>query len=196
VVLDEPTTGLDPALRTQVLRFLKAISLDTKTPFLYVSHHWREVSYVCETVCVVERPGNDAATVTMYPAAEVAECPPTVGSFSLVHELSGELFPARVSETSATGVLRGSPLKSANGFIGLPRVGDAKGSLAWTKAGGFWMRTAPIEGEACDAFIYDERGRVMGRGLASIVADDIGITVTIDRIEPGGVGHVDDKRES
>jgi molybdate transport system ATP-binding protein len=53
LLLDEPLTGLDPALKARVLPFLRRIREELEVPILYVTHHVDEVLTLCERVLLM-----------------------------------------------------------------------------------------------------------------------------------------------
>jgi molybdate transport system ATP-binding protein len=50
LLLDEPLTGLDPALKARVLPFLRVLREELDVPLLYVTHHADEVLALCDRV--------------------------------------------------------------------------------------------------------------------------------------------------
>jgi molybdate transport system ATP-binding protein len=54
LLLDEPLTGLDAALRERILPFLQRVRDEFRVPTLYVTHSADEVAALCERVVVIE----------------------------------------------------------------------------------------------------------------------------------------------
>ncbi|MBK7999503.1 MAG: ATP-binding cassette domain-containing protein [Verrucomicrobia bacterium] len=55
LLLDEPLSGLDARLKSQILPFLRRIKDEFPIPILYVTHHVDEASALCDEVLVLER---------------------------------------------------------------------------------------------------------------------------------------------
>ena len=55
LLLDEPLSGLDAALKEKVLGYLRAIRDDFNVPMLYVTHHAEEIMALADRVLVLER---------------------------------------------------------------------------------------------------------------------------------------------
>ncbi len=54
VLLDEPTDGLDPVQRTEMLALIRRIGSDFGVDILVSSHHLEEVERICDSVVIVE----------------------------------------------------------------------------------------------------------------------------------------------
>lgn len=54
LLLDEPLTGLDPALKARVLPFLRVLREEFDVPILYVTHHADEALALCDRVLRME----------------------------------------------------------------------------------------------------------------------------------------------
>jgi len=54
LLLDEPLTGLDAALKARVLPFLRRIREEFEVPILYVTHHVDEVLALCDRVLLMQ----------------------------------------------------------------------------------------------------------------------------------------------
>jgi ABC-2 type transport system ATP-binding protein len=54
VVLDEPTDGLDPVQRTEMLALIRRIGTEFGVDILVSSHHLEEVERICDSVVIVE----------------------------------------------------------------------------------------------------------------------------------------------
>jgi len=54
LILDEPTTGLDPSVRKQLWSFLKTVQLETKTTIILTTHYMEEV-IDCDQVVIIDK---------------------------------------------------------------------------------------------------------------------------------------------
>jgi ABC-2 type transport system ATP-binding protein len=54
VLLDEPTDGLDPVQRTEMLALIRRIGTEFGVDMLLSSHHLEEVERICDSVVIVE----------------------------------------------------------------------------------------------------------------------------------------------
>lgn len=61
LILDEPTAGLDPQGRKEVLELLKRLNDEDKINIIMISHYMDEIAYVCSKVLVM-----DNGQVEMY----------------------------------------------------------------------------------------------------------------------------------
>jgi ABC-2 type transport system ATP-binding protein len=55
VLLDEPTDGLDPMQRTEMLALIRRIGTEFGASIVVSSHHLEEVERICDAVVVIER---------------------------------------------------------------------------------------------------------------------------------------------
>jgi ABC-2 type transport system ATP-binding protein len=55
LVLDEPTTGLDPVARHEVLRELSEVMQDDRRSVLFSSHNTHDVEQICDQVTFIDR---------------------------------------------------------------------------------------------------------------------------------------------
>ena len=55
LILDEPTNGLDPAGRKEMIVLLRELSTKHRIPILYASHVLRDVEEVCDRILILER---------------------------------------------------------------------------------------------------------------------------------------------
>ena len=55
LLLDEPMTGLDFQLRSQVVEYLRRVRDELKVPMVYVTHNLEEVFALCDELLVLER---------------------------------------------------------------------------------------------------------------------------------------------
>ncbi|MCK9454880.1 ATP-binding cassette domain-containing protein [Sulfurimonas sp.] len=54
ILLDEPTTALDPANRTMILNLLKALQAEFGFKMLFVTHDMNSAKILCEDICVIK----------------------------------------------------------------------------------------------------------------------------------------------
>jgi energy-coupling factor transport system ATP-binding protein len=100
LVLDEPTAGLDPATREDLLGVVRGLR-ESGTSVVTVSHDLDEVAEVADRVCVLE--GGEVRAVgtpeeVFY--AHPAEAPATVRVVSLLRDSHPEVGrPVRFDET-------------------------------------------------------------------------------------------------
>lgn len=55
LLLDEPTSALDASVQAEVLNLLTQVRQQFKTTFVFVSHDWAVVAYLCDRVAVMHR---------------------------------------------------------------------------------------------------------------------------------------------
>ncbi len=55
LVLDEPTTGLDPVARHEILRELTAVMSDESRSILFSSHNTQDVEQICDQITFIDR---------------------------------------------------------------------------------------------------------------------------------------------
>src|SRR4029077_10880614 len=55
LVLDEPTTGLDPVARHEILRELTAVMKDEDRSILFSSHNTKDVEQICDRITFIDR---------------------------------------------------------------------------------------------------------------------------------------------
>lgn len=55
LVLDEPTTGLDPVARHEILRELTAVMEDEERTILFSSHHTQDVEQISDRITFIDR---------------------------------------------------------------------------------------------------------------------------------------------
>jgi len=55
LLLDEPLSGLDAALKAKIMGYLARVRDEFRVPMLYVSHDRREIQALCEEVVALER---------------------------------------------------------------------------------------------------------------------------------------------
>ena len=55
LVLDEPTTGLDPVARHEILRELTAVMSDEDRTILFSSHNTKDIEQICDRITFIDR---------------------------------------------------------------------------------------------------------------------------------------------
>jgi ABC-2 type transport system ATP-binding protein len=118
IVLDEPTTGLDPGIRDAIWQLIDRLRRDEGVTIVLSTHYLEEAEGVCDRVAIVDR------------GRMVAEGRPA----ALVHELGGQLVelriggdPRRAAESLArTGLGTRRPLVRGD-VVALPVPADVDG---------------------------------------------------------------------
>jgi len=64
LILDEPTVGVDPQSRTNILETLKKLNKGRGLTILYTSHYMEEVEFLCERVAIMDL-GNIISSGTL-----------------------------------------------------------------------------------------------------------------------------------
>ncbi|MDH5396721.1 MAG: ABC transporter ATP-binding protein [Cyclobacteriaceae bacterium] len=54
LLLDEPTTGLDPGARREIWEILKNLQTEFQTTMLLTTHYMEEASYLCEKIVIID----------------------------------------------------------------------------------------------------------------------------------------------
>ncbi|XOV95049.1 MAG: ABC transporter ATP-binding protein [Bacteroidota bacterium] len=54
LLLDEPTTGLDPTARREIWEILKKLRITYNTAMILTTHYMEEASYLCERIVIVD----------------------------------------------------------------------------------------------------------------------------------------------
>ncbi len=55
LLLDEPTTGLDPTTRREIWRILLDLKKHEKTTMILTTHYMEEASYLCDTIVIMDK---------------------------------------------------------------------------------------------------------------------------------------------
>ncbi|MBV6642382.1 MAG: ABC transporter ATP-binding protein, partial [Cyclobacteriaceae bacterium] len=55
LLLDEPTTGLDPTARREIWEILKKLRKAYNTAMILTTHYMEEASYLCERIVIIDR---------------------------------------------------------------------------------------------------------------------------------------------
>jgi ABC-2 type transport system ATP-binding protein len=55
LLLDEPTTGLDPAARREIWKILEKLRSDFNTTMILTTHYMEEAEYLCERILIMDK---------------------------------------------------------------------------------------------------------------------------------------------
>ncbi len=93
LLLDEPTTGLDPSARREVWKILMDLKDNGKTTMILTTHYMEEASYLCDRIVIIDHGkvlarGTLDELLTEYSAGEIIE-------FSVGSAFSEADFPAK-----------------------------------------------------------------------------------------------------
>lgn len=55
ILLDEPTTALDPETRTKILALLKSLQMEFGFKMLFVTHDMNSAKDLCDDICVIKK---------------------------------------------------------------------------------------------------------------------------------------------
>jgi ABC-type glutathione transport system ATPase component len=80
LLLDEPTTALDPETRTRMIVLLKALQESLGFLMLFVTHDMTSAEALCDEICVI----RDGARVEYGPMASVLHAPKTAYTRMLI----------------------------------------------------------------------------------------------------------------
>jgi ABC-2 type transport system ATP-binding protein len=111
VLLDEPTDGLDPVQRTEMLALIRRIGTEFGVDILVSSHHLEEVERICDAVVIVE--GGEVVR-----AGELAEL--RRGPEGIAVEVD-----ERAEELASMLAARGLEPKLEDGVLVLPAADEA-----------------------------------------------------------------------
>jgi ABC-type multidrug transport system ATPase subunit len=102
LLLDEPCSGLDPGLRQEFLTALLDVARTERLMIIYVSHHWTEISRMCEVVAFMDGASRKAPTSRMFLSdlSTFAAHPPTLTAAKFVCEPKLNLISARKSSNN------------------------------------------------------------------------------------------------
>ncbi len=97
LLLDEPSSGLDPGLRQEFLSTLLDVASNESLMIVYVSHHWNEISLLCDTVVYLDGASRTEPTTRAFvcdlPA--LIAMPPTLEAAKFVCEPKLNVLPAK-----------------------------------------------------------------------------------------------------
>lgn len=131
LVLDEPTTALDPGVQAEFLELIRETQAERAFGFLWITHDLGVVASLCDRILVL----YGGEPLEAGPAARLLEHP--------VHPYTARLLSAARREPSTEGGFLPSPGARPAGCPFLPRCGRALPSC------GSW---APWQGAADDGF--------------------------------------------
>ena len=131
LVLDEPTTALDPGVQAEFLELMRGLQAERGLGFLWITHDLGVVASICERILVLY--GGEA--MEAGPAARLLGAPR--------HPYTARLLSAARREPSLEGGFLAAPGARAQGCPFTPRCAKAQpGCADWT----------PWQGEAWDGF--------------------------------------------
>ena len=78
LLLDEPTTGLDPAARREVWNILEKLKREENTSMILTTHYMEEAEFLCDRIVIMNKgefiaEGNLEELVTNYSEGEIIE---------------------------------------------------------------------------------------------------------------------------
>ena len=91
MILDEPTTGLDPQSRRDTWEILRNLNKETRSTMILTTHYMEEAEFLCDRICIMHQ-GKIITDGTLS---------------QLLHQQeSGEVVEYRVSDEGACGALK------------------------------------------------------------------------------------------
>ena len=90
IILDEPTTGLDPLLRENVLKLLQQLIKYIECPIILITHFIDDVIQLCDKLTVM----SDGAIVACGPLSDILSQPdiqPFLGYREILTEIEGQI---------------------------------------------------------------------------------------------------------
>ena len=90
LILDEPTTGLDPQVRRSTWEILRRLNQETRSTVILTTHYMEEAEYLCDRICIM----HQGRILTQGTLAHLLQ----------VHE-PGEIVEYRVRDESACNEL-------------------------------------------------------------------------------------------
>jgi ABC-2 type transport system ATP-binding protein len=81
LLLDEPTTGLDPSSRREIWKILLDLKMHERTTMILTTHYMEEASYLCDKIVIMDRGrilagGTLHELLTNYNSGEIIEFVP------------------------------------------------------------------------------------------------------------------------
>lgn len=74
LIADEPTTGLDPVSKLNILELLKSLNREQGVSILFISHDLKAVSYIAEKICVM----HDGHIIEQGSVRDIFNSPKTI----------------------------------------------------------------------------------------------------------------------
>lgn len=182
LLMDEPLSALDEALKLDILPYLERLRDELHLPILYVSHAMAEVARLATTLVLVDR----GRLVAAGPAGVVLSDPATAPALGLRE--AGALLSVRVGAHDADGLSR---LDSGAGPLWLPRVSAAPGTHLRVRILAqdvMIARTRPEGISALNVLPATVRDLRLGDGPGALVRLDCGGEVILARITRRSVG--------
>jgi ABC-2 type transport system ATP-binding protein len=128
VVLDEPTAGLDPAGREEMLQLVRRLSLDLGVRVLLSSHVLEDISRTCDAVVVLrdghvvtsgrldELRGADATAIQVRVSGDVAGFRAALGRRSLTVEEAGDRLVVQGADAAVLDAVRDAAAEAGAGI--------------------------------------------------------------------------------
>ncbi len=89
LILDEPTTGLDPNLRTNVITLLRKMLKNIKCPILLATHYMDDIIELCDTLTVMNE-GKIIANGSLSEILSKPDIQPFLGYREIITEIEGQ----------------------------------------------------------------------------------------------------------
>jgi ABC-2 type transport system ATP-binding protein len=132
VLLDEPTNGLDPAGRDQMLELLRRVGTDFGIPMLVTSHLLGELEQVCDHVVVIDggRLLRSSATADVTSASRIvavevderqSDLAAALGRAGLVVHTAGRQLEVELVDDTTYDVVRDSVVELGLGLLRMER---------------------------------------------------------------------------
>ncbi|MEM7167683.1 MAG: molybdenum ABC transporter ATP-binding protein [Planctomycetota bacterium] len=169
LLLDEPLTAVDQALRSQVLPFLRKTWEEWNIPLLYVSHSFAEIEEVCTDVVVLDQ-GRVVSSGEVATALTDPEVLRVAGALGLDNFLRVTLGPAADPDGgNRTATVAGQPLL-------LAPSDRATGAETWIRVRpqDVILATAVPAGISTQNRLHGEVQRVDRLGARVLVTTDVG----------------------
>jgi ABC-2 type transport system ATP-binding protein len=121
VVLDEPTAGLDPAGREEMLQLVRRLSVDLGVRVLLSSHVLEDVARTCDAVVVLrdgqaELRGADATAIAVRVTGDVAGFRSALARRSLQAEESGDRLVVQGASAAVLDAVRDAAAEAGAGI--------------------------------------------------------------------------------
>jgi ABC-2 type transport system ATP-binding protein len=128
VVLDEPTAGLDPAGREEMLQLVRRLSLDLGVRVLLSSHVLEDVARTCDAVVVLrdghvvtsglldELRGADATAIAVRVTGDIEAFRAALARRSLIAEEVGDRLVVPGADAAALDAIRDAAAESGVGL--------------------------------------------------------------------------------
>jgi ABC-type multidrug transport system ATPase subunit len=164
LILDEPSSGLDPAVREDFLIDLIELIEKLKIGALYIGHHWDEISFVASRVAHLasrtNRQDSAVSHITLLERRTFESRPPTIDAFQSVYGPGCTIWPVYRSNAVyipfAPDIVRTS---SRELIACLPPPAHSREKLEFVRSDNYRIsvsKNQSIVGDATNAFVYRE----------------------------------------